>query len=250
LNKFLTLSQLNEFQLAQYNQAIIEAFPYIISQSDIILRYWNRLEDYYPQFQFYLLASDGELIGFMNTIPFHFSRPVDELPDQGWDWMLRQGIKDYENHQQTNYLGGLQVIVRKKFQGQGFSKQLLTYAKHVMKSSNLENLIIPIRPTKKHEFPWMSMDDYLNYKEEDALYDPWIKTHLKNGAKVIKICQKSMSITGDVSFWEKILNQKLVRSGEYLLAGALSPITINLESDSGAYIEANIWIRYDKNFVV
>ena len=43
----------------------------------------------------------------MNTIPFQFEKPLNELPDNGWDWMFEKGISDFEKNIKPNYLGAL-----------------------------------------------------------------------------------------------------------------------------------------------
>jgi len=244
MNKFINLISLNDSQKFQYKDAINKAFPPIIGESQVIKKYWSKLETYYPENQFLLISNKDELIGFINTVPFHFDKELDHLPERGWDWMLSKGIADFENKIEANYLGGLQVIVRKEFQSQGFSRKILNYAKNFIANSNFKNLIIPIRPTQKHKFPELPMSEYLNLKSGNEVFDPWIRTHLKGGAQIIKICEKSMMMAGDIEFWERILEKKIYKTGKYILRGALSLITIDLEKDKGEYIEPNIWIKY------
>lgn len=244
MNNFINIQQLSTKQLSQYYETLTKAFPHIISESDIIKKYWNRLETYFPDFQLFLIDTDGELVGFMNAIPFHFRRPLDELPEDGWDWMFAKGISDYESNKPPNFLGGLQVVVRPKYQKMGYSKQILNHAKQVIKSMKLLNLVIPIRPTKKHLFPEMSMASYLDLKDKEQVYDPWIRTHLNGGAEIIKICESSMSIKGDIPFWEIILDKPIRESGNYLLSGALMPIALDVKNNTGEYKEPNIWIKY------
>lgn len=242
--KFLSLDKLSAIQKTQYHNAISKAFPQIISESQVIKRNWTKLENYFPEYQKLLISEDNQLIGFINTIPFQFNKPLSQLPATGWDWMFEKGITDFENNNTPNYLGGLQVIVRSKYQKLGYSQQILQHAKALFKCSNLLNLVIPIRPTKKHEYPKMSMAAYLQLKENNTMYDPWIRTHVRGGAKIIKVCEQSMTMTGDIGFWESILDTKIEVSGKYPLTGALSLISIDLEHNLGQYIEPNIWIKY------
>lgn len=245
MNKFLKYNELSEDLKSQYYKAISNAFPKIISESKVIKKYWTKLERYFPEFQQFLIAPNDKLIGFINTIPLNFQEPLDDLPDQGWDWMIEKGIRDFESNIKANYLGGLQVIVLKEYQKHGHSKEILNLAKSMTKIHKFRNLIIPIRPTKKHEFPRMSMTNYLGHKENNKIYDPWIRTHLNAGAKLIKICEQSMTMKGNIKFWENILDRKIFESGKYELNGALDLISIDLESNTGQYVEPNIWIKYN-----
>lgn len=244
MKKFINYSDLSKAQKELYKASIQLAFPKIILASKTTSNYWNRLEKYFPEFQFFLIADDGELIGFFNTTPIAYHKHLDELPDQGWDWLLTKGIEDYEKGIKPNCLGGLQVIIRKEHQGKGYSKDFLNHAKQIVASKGFSNFIIPIRPTKKHEHPKMLMEDYLELKIDRKIYDPWIRTHLKNGAQIIKVCNNSMNIKGDIAFWETIINKKITKSDEYLANGALNTVKINVEKNNGEYREANIWIHY------
>jgi len=246
VNKFLTLNQLSKKQRRQYNEAIALAFPEILSASPTINQYWNILESYYPEYQYYLISTDEDLIGFVNTIPFQFKNDLQLLPNEGWDWMLETGISNYDHKESPNYLGGLQVIVRGKYQGLGYSKQIISHCKQMVKTSSFLKLVIPIRPTKKHLFPLMSMKEYINHKDghKNEIFDPWIRTHINSGAEIINICQRSMTIGGGIDFWEGMLNKKITKSGSYILQGALTPVKIDLTNQTGEYVEPNIWIQY------
>jgi len=245
VENFISLAQVNELQRAQYSQAIREAFPQIISESPIIKINWHKLEQYFPKFQQFLIASNGQLIGFINSIPFRFDNELIDLPDRGWDWMFEKGVDDVENNLSPNYLGGLQIIVRKEYQSQGYSKKILNHAKSLIVSSNLNKLIIPIRPTRKNEFPEMTMSNYMKLEKDGKVFDPWIRTHLKSGADIIKVCNQSMIMTGDIKFWEVMIKRKLPKSGRYRLEGGLNLVNIDVENNMGSYIEPNIWIKYD-----
>ena len=242
--RHLTFLDLNKTQIEQYRNAINAAFPEIILRSQVMKSYWSKLEKYFPFTQIFIIGTDDNLIGFMNTVPVFWDKSLNELPDDGWDWMLRSGITDFEEGKQPNTLGGLQIIVTKEHQGKGFSKILITQAKKVVEKIGYKNFIIPIRPTFKHLHPEMKMSDYINLKKDTKIYDPWIRTHLKSGAKIIRICNNSMNISGDIPFWESLLNQKINTSGKYIATGALNPITIDFQKNHGEYREDNIWIAY------
>lgn len=245
MEKFINLKALDITQKEQYNKAVSNAFPKIISESQVIKRNWSKLENYFPEYQQFLISKDNELIGFINALPFQFDSSLNELSDSGWDWMFSKGISDFENMIKPNYLGGLQVIVRSKFQSRGYSKRILNHAKDLFREYKLLNLVIPIRPTEKEKFPRMPMSTYLNLKTDGKVFDPWIRTHITGGAEIIKVCRESMTMTGDISFWESILNRKIIESGKYELDGALELISIDVANNIGHYVEPNIWIKYN-----
>lgn len=241
---YKNLSQLSSAQIEQYRATVQSAFPPIILNSELIIKQWIKIEKYFPQHQLYAIDAHNEIIGFANTIVFHWGKEAKELPDDGWDWMVQKGINDYEAGIKPNSLGGLQIIMTKKYLGKGYSKTIIEKAKEHKEEFKFKNLFIPIRPTLKHKYAKMSMKEYINYKEEDKIFDPWIRTHVNNGADLIKICHNSMNVKGPISFWEHIYQSKIEQSGELLVSGALNPVQIDLENNHGEYREPNIWISY------
>ena len=160
--------------------------------------------------------------------------------------MVKKGIYDFETKKKPNALGGLQVIITKAFLGQGFSKVIIAEGKKRIAQFGLSQLIIPIRPTFKHKYPQMEMEEYIGLKKNEQVYDPWIRTHIKGGAKIIKVCKNSMNVKGDLNFWKRLIGKELTSSGMYKVNGALNPVRIDLENQSGEYREENIWIHYPK----
>ncbi|SEK28817.1 hypothetical protein SAMN04487910_0169 [Aquimarina amphilecti] len=241
---YLKYSDLDNHLLKQYRCAINEAFPEIILRSQVTKKYWSSLESYFPQTQIFLVNGNSDLLGFMNTIPIFWDQKLSDLPNNGWDWLLKKGVEDFEDKMKPNVLGGLQIIVTKKYQGNGYSKLLISKGKQVVESLGLEKLIIPIRPILKHNHPKIRMKDYIDLKKNNEIYDPWIRTHLESGAKIIKVCENSMNVRGDINFWEELLDKKIIQSGNYEIDGALNLVSIDVVDDSGEYREENIWICY------
>jgi GNAT superfamily N-acetyltransferase len=239
-----TFSELNPSLLAQYKKIVRASFPDIIFESEVVKHSWDKIETYFPEYQIFYVDEEGNLIGFINAIPFYWNQPLDDLPDEGWDWEVKIGIEGYENNIKPNCIGGLQIIVAKEHLGQGYSKLLIEEGKRIKEKLGFKNFLLPIRPTFKSKFPEMDMTDYINLKEDNKIYDPWIRTHLSGGAKIIKICSKAMHIYGNLPVWERLLNQKISESGNYLVKGALNPVEIDIEKDYGEYFEDNIWIKY------
>ena len=244
MSNFLSFAELSVAQITQYRKAITDGFPNILSDSEGMREYWLRLEKCSPRTQLFLIGADDNVIGFMNTIPVYWDRPLSELPDDGWDWLAEKGIDDYNNNIKTNCLGGLQIIVTKENLGKGYSKVLIAEAKRMVEKMGFEHFFIPIRPTFKHRHPEMAMEEYIKLKQDDKIYDPWIRTHLNSGARIIKICKNAMNITGDVAYWEDLIGHKIESSGNHIVPGALNPVEIDIDKNYGEYREPNIWISY------
>ena len=242
--KKYSFSELSPTLVDQYKTTVRSAFPDIIFQSEVVKNSCDKIQNYFPEFQIYYVDEDDQLIGFINAIPFYWDRPLDELPDEGWDWEVKVGIEGYENNIKPNCIGGLQIIVAKEHLGKGYSKQLIEEGKKMKEKLGFKNFLLPIRPTFKSKYPEMDMKDYINLKVDNKIYDPWIRTHLSSGAEIIKICPKAMHIYGDIPVWERLMNRKISKSGTYLVEGALNPVEIQVDKDYGEYFEDNIWINY------
>lgn len=245
LIKKYSFLDLNPSLKAQYKSTVRSAFPNIIFESEIVKHFWDKIETYFPEFQIFYIDENEKLIGFINAIPFYWDKPLDELPDEGWDWEVKIGVEGFENNIKPNCLGGLQIIVVKEHLGKGYSKLLIEEGKKLKEKLGFKNFLLPIRPTFKSKYPEMDMKDYINLKVDNKIYDPWIRTHLSSGAKIVKICPKAMHIYGDLPMWERLMDQKISKSGIYLVEGALNPVDINVEKDYGEYFEDNIWINHE-----
>lgn len=88
------------------------------------------------------------------------------------------------------------------------------------------------------------MEHYIQLKDQDRIYDPWIRTDVNGRPEIIKGCHRSMIMKGTTSFWESVFNKKITMSGEHILQVVLTPVTIDLENNIAQYQEPNIWIKH------
>lgn len=216
----------------------------IIQPSGTGDEFWNKLFKYFPDHQLFYETVEGEWLGFANTIPVRYDGPLNDLPEEGWDWLLEQGIKCFEKGISPNTLGGLQIGVNPKFRGNGWSKKILDSAKQSMYIYGYKQFILPIRPTLKDQHPEVPMEEYMTWKKNGKIYDPWIRTHLNAGAEIIKVCHKAMTVSGSLNDWEHWTGKTFNESGEYAIEGGLSLVEIDVNKNSGLYLEPNIWICY------
>lgn len=118
--------------------------------------------------------------------------------------------------------------------------------KDIAKANGINNIALPVRPSLKSTYPMMAMEEYINRKNENGLpFDPWIRVHVKDGGKIIGVCNKSMTIEGSISEWENWTGKKFTDSGEYIIEQALVPVKMNRSQDKGTYIEPNVWIIHE-----
>lgn len=110
-------------------------------------------------------------------------------------------------------------------------------------ANGFKYLVAPVRPNQKSKYPLISIDDYIEWTNDEGLpFDAWLRVHAHLGAKIIKPCHQAMIIRGSRSEWEEWTGMKFPQSGEYVLPGGLNPMHINVEKDEGIYIEPNVWM--------
>ena len=75
-------------------------------------------------------------------------------------------------------------------------------------------------------------------------YDPWLRSHLSVGGKLIGPCERSMVVHEHIAFWENWSEQRFEQSGAYALPGTLAPVEIDIDRQTGTYEEPNVWVTY------
>lgn len=205
--------------------------------------HWQQLADLFPQTQLVLSHENGDIIGIANTIPFYWEEALENLPEEGWDWLIQRGISDLQNGRPANCLGGLQIGIAKAYQGQGYSKIMVDKAKAIVGAEGWQRLIIPVRPSLKYQYPLESIESYLDRRKSGQLVDHWLRTHVKAGGQIIRICHKSMQVRQAWDFWQQHASN--TDSEQLLIAGLLNPVLREAGQATGIYIEPNVWVAYD-----
>jgi len=136
--------------------------------------------------------------------------------------------------------------VNRNHQGKGLSSIAVREMSKLAIEKGFHKLIIPVRPSDKHKYPLIPMEDYIKWKNKESLpFDNWLRVHIKTGGKIIKICPKAMYIPGTINEWKKWAKLEFPGSGSYIIPGALNPISIDVNKNEGIYIEPNVWILHD-----
>ncbi len=202
--------------------------------------------DYLPGFQFVLVnQTDDTAVAIANSIPVAWDDAVENLPDDGWDWAIRNGVESHQKGLRTDLLCALQIVIFGEYRGRGISRTAVEAMRTIGRSRGLAEMIAPVRPNRKHEFPETPIAEYIDWKGNDGRpFDPWLRVHFDLGAKIIKPCPSAMRVIGTVAEWEEWTGLRFPRSGEYIVPGALVPVLIDREADRGEYIEPNVWMYH------
>lgn len=241
VNDFELVTAIERPEIVEMSHDIaVRVWPEFMLNDPISDKYWNRMNELHPRFQFMLLEKKtGELAAFGNSIPVQFSGDLKDLPDKGWDWALESGCEN----KKANYLSAIQIMVPLERQSKGVSYIALKVMQQLGQESGFSSLIAPVRPSKKHLYPLVPMEDYIGWKDKNGeCFDPWLRAHARLGATIIKVCPESMRIPGTVEQWESWTGLKFLQSGSYVIPGALNVVEVDLESNESVYIEPNVWM--------
>jgi GNAT superfamily N-acetyltransferase len=205
--------------------------------------FYSELLDAYPEYQLCLVDEEtGYPVAVANCVPFACSGP-DELPPEGWDWVVETAART--KHSRVNMLGALAISVPAVHRSKGYARLMIRSLVDLAEAKGLRGLVAPVRPTGKVRHPWVPIDDYITWTDATGrVYDPWLRSHLSAGGKLIGPCERSMVVQEPIAFWENWSKQQFKESGAYALEGGLAPVQIDLARQTGTYQEPNVWVAY------
>jgi GNAT superfamily N-acetyltransferase len=196
---------------------------------------------------FVLVGTEGdEVVARAFSVPFCLGiEGRSELPDAGWDAVIRWAHEDHLAGAKPNAVSALEISLLPRVRGAGHSRAMLAAMKQNARARGFADLYAPLRPNQKHLEPHVPMAEYVKRTRPDGLpADAWLRTHVRDGARIVKVAPCSMTIVGTVADWSRWTGMAFARSGQYAIEGALTPVTISLEHDQGVYVEPNVWAHH------
>ena len=221
------------------------SWPTFFLGDAVHVRYWKRLYEQFPSYQVAVVGQDGQVLAAIHALPISWNGTPADLPE-GWDDAV---IRGFEGHQQgipANTLCILAGVVAEEAQGKGLSYELIKIMKSIAASEErFEHAIVPVRPTRKVNFPDMPLEAYCRKTREDgARFDPWLRVHERLGGTILGLNHESQLVTGSIAQWELWTGREFDRSGEYMVDGAMQPVMIDLERDMGRYYDLTVWFEH------
>jgi GNAT superfamily N-acetyltransferase len=193
-------------------------------------------------------AEPDRPVGRAFSVPFVFpdrARGRDALPDGGWDQVIRWGYQDRLAGVTATAVSALEIMVAPRLQGRGIAQVMLAALRDNARRLGFTELYAPLRPTDKHREPLTSFAEYVARRRADGQpHDSWVRTHLRRGARIVKIAPCSMVVAGTLAEWRRWTGLPLTQSGPAIVPGVLSPIHVSLEQDHAVYVEPNLWISH------
>lgn len=223
------------------------SWPEFMLHDPVANENWHELFDRFEEYQFALLDTGTDRMAAMgNSLPLHWDADVSALPEGGWDWVFLHAVEGHKQGITPNMQSAIQIAIHPDYQGQGLSTLMVNAMRGIAKSQGYKQLVAPVRPNQKSQYPLTSIDDYVKWtNDEDLPFDAWLRVHARAGAKLINPCHEAMVIRGTRVEWEAWTDLKFPQSGKYYIPGALNPMEMNVEKDEGVYIEPNVWMVHD-----
>lgn len=230
--------------LGEARQLNGSVWPEFMFHDPVADRLWDRLEGTFADFQTMWLDEDDHVAAVGNTLPLVWDGAIDHLPI-GWDDAFERAVRDHDAGCKPTALCAIQATVDRSRQGQGLSRMVLRGMRRRAAQAGLQVLIAPVRPTLKSEYPLTAMERYIRWTQSDGSpFDPWLRTHWRLGAQIVKVADPSMRIEGTIADWEAWTSMRFPESGQYVVPGALNPIEIDRQADRGRYSEPNVWMKH------
>jgi len=215
----------------QRSEEIENVWPRFLLNDKVSNRYWNRLYDDFPDFQFVLLDDGDRPIAEGNCVP------VRGMPAQWRDAILNAWEQDGE----PDRVCALAIVIAPAERGGGLSATMLAHMREV--AAPLGLLVAPVRPTLKAQYPLIPAAEYAGWRRPDGThFDPWVRTHERAGGAILGTAEEAMLIEGSRDEWEGWTGLEFPGDGEYVVPGALAPV--RFQDGHGVYREPCIWLEH------
>jgi hypothetical protein len=221
-------------------QVTRDVIPEYNNHGDVLGRYWGRLTEERPDFQFHLVGEGDEILARARSIPVRWDGTIDDLP-AGIDGAIARGFDEGG----ANVLCALVSMVPRALQGRGLSALAVRAMRELASRHGLSALIAPVRPSWKERYPLTPLERYVGWRRDDGfLFDPWMRVHERLGATIVKTEPHSLRITGTVGEMKEWTGMTFPETGDYWFPGGLATLAIDREEDRGSYWEPNVWMQH------
>ena len=108
-----------------------------------------------------------------------------------------------------------------ELKGTGTATELVRALIQTGQNQGMTRALAPLRPTRKHLYPLISIEEYVSWVREDGLpFDPWLRRHVRAGGRVIALAPDAQTMTGSVQEWEQWATPRRSSPGRCPSAGA------------------------------
>ncbi len=197
-----------------------------------------------PEHQVLLVDSEDKVLGVGLSVPLRWDGTTAGLPT-GWDGAVAAAARLAQQGGAPDAVCALSITMAPAATGQGLAAQMIGALKQAAAAAGVATMIAPVRPILKANHPLVPMSEYLTWRTDSGeVFDPWLRLHLRLGARLLEIADPSMTITGSVEDWRRWTGLALTRPGAYVLPGGLAPLLVDAYDGTAVYEEPNVWVAH------
>lgn len=219
------------------------SWPKFFVQNFSVNKAWKLMMGECSKYQIVCLDScNGNVIGAGLTMPMHWNGNIETLPE-GWTTAVKQSLDDFATGKDPTALFAYGVVVDRKMQKKSVSSIILQTIRDICRQYKFHSLAVNVRPILKVKYPLIPIEKYAYWTTPNGEpFDPWMRVHFRAGAKIVGVSPCAEILQETVAQWEQWADMSFPGSGQYIIDGALEPITIDLERNIGIYHEPNVWM--------
>jgi GNAT superfamily N-acetyltransferase len=197
----------------------------------------------YPDHQVLAVDAEDRVRGVAFSLPLDWDGTPAGLP-AGWDDAVTRAAALRRSGGRADAATALSITVASDAGRHGLAVRLIEALREATARAGGRALIAPVRPVLKDRYPLVELAEYLTWRTpEGESFDPWLRTHLRVGARMLGVASASMTVTGTVAEWRTWVEDPLPGTGSYVVAGGLAPLVV--EDGVGTYVEPNVWFVHD-----
>ena len=221
-----------------------DAFPPFIIADDVAASYVGPVREWFGEFNIILVDDQDRPAATGWGVPVCWSGDLTALP-VGYTDTLRRAVDAHETGLECDTFVICGGITDRSRTRQGFAGELIIALRDLPAAAGLQRVIAPVRPTLKARYALTPIDTYAGWTRTDGTpLDPWLRTHVRLGGRIIATAPHSQTMTGTVDQWQGWTGMDLPSTGHYVIPDGLSTLYVDRERDLGTYIEPNIWVRH------
>ncbi|MBC3761828.1 hypothetical protein ACUN7V_17095 [Quadrisphaera oryzae] len=187
---------------------------------------------------------DEQLAGAAWGVPIVWDGDTERLP-AGYSDALVRSLDDRTRGAVADTLVICAAQVHPSCALAGTAAHLLAHLIQTAAEQGLRRVVAPLRLTGKHRYPLIPIEVYARWRRPDGdAFGPWLRAHERMGAKKLSTTAASQCFLGSVEQWQTWSGLDLLASGDYVVAGALSTLRIEVDEDAGRLDEPGVWVRH------
>jgi GNAT superfamily N-acetyltransferase len=218
-----------------------DSWPEFMYHDAVSALLYEELAAAYPQHCLLAVAGSAP-VARAYTVPFSWDRP--DLPG-GHDAVIVRAAADRLAGRSPTLVAAVEVTVRPERRGTGLSGLLLDALRRHVAGLGFPDLVVPVRPNRKHEYPDLPMSRYVEWLNPDGLpFDPWLRVHVRAGGVIRAVAPASTTIAGSLAGWRAWTGLPFDATGPVHVPGALVPVHCDVEQDVAVYVEPNVWVHH------